>query len=323
MSERKLKILLLRLDRIGDLLVSAPFIANLRKLHPKAEIDILLSEKNIFALHIIAKQVDNIFVYKKNLLAIVKLIATLRLKKYDYIIDLLYNYSRTSNQIIRLAKPKESIGLAHEQLPYGINITKHHHRDMTQVRIMNQLITAFDGGLELLDKVQLEIAIPTEVEEEIKSLFPKDKKHIGINFSGSNEAKTLKPEKVQELIENLEEAQANLAIHLYTTKKTEAEARQFETKENVTLHKEMPTIQHLAASINKLDLYITPDTATVQLAAIKEIPTIVLYAFEEKHPTELMFRPENPNYIPLHTRDGNINSIPTNEIMKLVNGFGL
>lgn len=322
MAERKLKILLLRQDRIGDLLVSAPFIANLRKLHPKAEIDILLSEKNIFASSIIGRYVDNIFIYKKNLLAIVKLIATLRLEKYDYIIDLLYNYSRTSNQIIRLAKPKESIGLAHEQLPYGINITKHHHTDMTKVRIMNQLINAFDGGYEYLDKVQLEISISKEVEEEIKQLFPKDKKHIGINFSGSNEAKTLKPKKVQELIVSLEKTIPNLAIHLYTTKKTEAEARQFETSENIILHKEMPTIQHLAASINHLDLYITPDTATVQLAAIKEIPTIVLYAFEEKHPTELMFRPENPNYRPLHTKDGNINSIPTNEIIDLVEEFG-
>ncbi|GEM_PF-3099871 len=317
MSVQKLKILLLRQDRIGDLLVSAPFIANLRKLHPNAEIDILLSEKNIFAASIIANKVDNIFVYKKNIFAITKLIATLRLKKYDYVIDLLYNYSRTSNRIIKLAKPKESIGLAHEQLPYAINIIKHHHNELTKVRIINQLLTAFEGGRDYIDEVHWEIPISQHIKNQMEALFAVGKKHIGINFSGSNEAKTLKPKKVKEIIEGLEELFPNSMIHLYTTKKTEEVAIQFKAKENIILHKEMETIEHLASSITYLDLYITPDTATVQLTAIKKTPTIVLYAFEQNHPTELMFRPENPNYNALHTENGNVNSIATNEIIAL------
>lgn len=54
------KILLLRQDRLGDLLVSTSFIRILRQHLPKAKIDILLSKSNIQAQKCVVKYVDNV-----------------------------------------------------------------------------------------------------------------------------------------------------------------------------------------------------------------------------------------------------------------------
>ena len=69
-----MKILLLRQDRLGDLLISTGIIRNLRKIIPKAEIHLLLGTKNYFAKHIVSNYIDKFYLYDKKLFNSIKLI---------------------------------------------------------------------------------------------------------------------------------------------------------------------------------------------------------------------------------------------------------
>jgi len=78
---------------------------------PKAEIHIILGNKNYFAKHLIENYVKKVFHYDKKLINSIKLIFQLRNEKYDYIIDLFDNYSRTSELFIKFINAKQSVGL--------------------------------------------------------------------------------------------------------------------------------------------------------------------------------------------------------------------
>ena len=79
------KVLFIRQDRIGDVLVSTPIFTSLKNRYPNIILDILLSKNNYFVL-------DNEFfirkrwMYNKKPWDIISLLRNLREEKYDYVI---------------------------------------------------------------------------------------------------------------------------------------------------------------------------------------------------------------------------------------------
>ena len=115
------RILFLRFDALGDMILSFPVYRATRTALPLAEIDVLCSRKNIILLKgsILA---DNLLVAEKNPLKILKLIQNIRSKKYDLIINLVTRPSFTFGLVARLGGPK-SVRIAgdQEQFTYFYN----------------------------------------------------------------------------------------------------------------------------------------------------------------------------------------------------------
>jgi len=107
-------ILLLRQDRIGDLLVTTPFLRNLQDAFPETQISILLSERNVVAQSCIKPYCSEIFVLRKNPLQFLRLVRQLRRKRFELVIDLLDNPSVTSSILVRLLKARLSLGFEKE-----------------------------------------------------------------------------------------------------------------------------------------------------------------------------------------------------------------
>ncbi len=90
------KILLMRLDKLGDLIVTTPFMKAIRDTYPNAQIDLLGSNMNR-AFFSYCNYIDTIYRYdKRQPLSIIKLFFTLRAQEYDVIVNFVAN-SATSN----------------------------------------------------------------------------------------------------------------------------------------------------------------------------------------------------------------------------------
>lgn len=76
------KILLLRTDRIGDMLITTPCFRALRRAYPQARLDVVASELNQIAIEG-NPDIDNIYVYKRQPWTWPGLIFALRANKYD------------------------------------------------------------------------------------------------------------------------------------------------------------------------------------------------------------------------------------------------
>jgi len=101
-----MRILLLRQDRIGDVLVSTSLFAILQKHFPQATLDVILSKNNIAVQHAVQPYVTTIHVYKKSLPSILKLRAALRSLRYDIVIDLTDNASATSAMLMKISNAR-------------------------------------------------------------------------------------------------------------------------------------------------------------------------------------------------------------------------
>lgn len=107
------KILFLRFDVLGDMILSIPVFKAMRHAFPEAEIDVVCSRKNYILLEG-TDLADNLYISEKNPLKMVSLTKILRKKKYDLIINLVTRPSFTFGILARLAG-SQSVRVAADQ----------------------------------------------------------------------------------------------------------------------------------------------------------------------------------------------------------------
>jgi ADP-heptose:LPS heptosyltransferase len=115
------RILFLRFDALGDMILSFPVYRAAKAALPEAEIDVLCSRKNLILLQD-TNLANRLLVAGKNPLELIKLIFDVRKRKYKLIINLVTRPSFTFGLIARLGGPK-SVRIAgdQEQFAYFYN----------------------------------------------------------------------------------------------------------------------------------------------------------------------------------------------------------
>ncbi|MFH1507781.1 MAG: glycosyltransferase family 9 protein [Candidatus Omnitrophota bacterium] len=99
------KILLIRLDRLGDFILSLPVIDNMKLKYPEAKIDILV-RPYLSELSGMIKGINKLVVYKNMFISCI----FLRKQRYDLAIDLLCDYKLKSALIAYLCAAPRRVG---------------------------------------------------------------------------------------------------------------------------------------------------------------------------------------------------------------------
>lgn len=270
------RILLLRQDRIGDLLISIPFLRNLRFAFPNKVIDILLSNKNYVAKSGIEKYVDNLFVWHKNLPNKISTLLRLRKIGYDLVIDLFDNPSITSSFIVNFLRPKFSLGFDKENRNVYTHILP--LPDKSKFHIVDRvcsLLIPFGIDPEKIDK-KLEFPI-----KEIKNFTQSSKKKLGIVVAGSSKSKFWGLDNLCAFI-GLINAKYEFEIIVFGTREYKKILTILGKKVNVNLAPFTNDFVEFASMIAKCDYLITPDTSVVHLASSFQKPVLVFYTYVDK-----------------------------------------
>tara|TARA_Y100000766_G_C18831266_1_gene568165 strand:- start:241 stop:1248 length:1008 start_codon:yes stop_codon:yes gene_type:complete len=180
-----MKICVVRIDKMGDMLLTLPVIQGLKKANEKNIIDVVCSDNNFRVCKNISV-INNIFLLNKKISNIWKNIRNIRKQNYDY----LYSFSPGWKSIVIsiLSKSKtKSILILQSRYKSGKfsklierilcklffnnikvvdrNLYFRQNKSINQSRLMQKLVT--QSGLQLLES------------EEIKNLFQFDKKNYG------------------------------------------------------------------------------------------------------------------------------------------------
>ena len=99
------RILLIRLDRIGDFVASIPAIKAIKAIFPKAKITMLLS-RSTFELAKLVPEIDEAIVYQ----GFFSSLSTLKDRKFNLAVDLLMDYTLKTALLANLCKAKVSSG---------------------------------------------------------------------------------------------------------------------------------------------------------------------------------------------------------------------
>jgi ADP-heptose:LPS heptosyltransferase len=270
------RILLLRQDRIGDVLVSTGFLRNLRKAMKNSEIDILLSNKNIGARRAVDPWVDNVVEFRKGINQSIKLIGQLKKRKYDLVIDLFDNASTTSSILLKNLSSKYKLGFEKENSGnYTHTVPLPDKREIHIVDRIANLLLPFGLAPNELD-LRLNYKLSDIDKKFAMEKIPKsNKKILGINLAGSSRAKYWGTTNNIDFLQKIDDQDLEIIIFSMPDYKDELDEICSKTKA-----KPAPAasgVHEYACLLSRCDYILTTDTSAVHFASALNIPQIGLY----------------------------------------------
>jgi ADP-heptose:LPS heptosyltransferase len=311
------KILLVRLNRIGDALVTSAFIEQLRS-HTQAQIHVLADSKNYFVFTRIPA-VNKVFVLHKSRENYKSLYKMLRKETYKVIVDLHDDVSATASMLIAKLKAPYKFGLekANKRIFTAtmpkLNSTTTHviERNLELLKLFGFVPDWAAAGIHYLpEQTSLDKA-----GEFMRKHFDEKKFTVGINISAGSEARFWGIRQYQALVEFLQGYNVNIVL-LSTTRDLKHAFRIYNEPDKIFYS---PSFDEFAAVISKINLLFSPDTATVHLAAIYKIPVFGIYV---KYATDdMIWYPYGCDFDCVVTKEPTLRNVPVKEVLSKFKPF--
>ena len=301
------KVLFIRHDRLGDMIISLPIFHNLKRINPHIQIDVVCGKDNYEIIRT-DPSINKVYFYHKKPLRDIKNIRAMRREKYDCVVDLIFGASVTATILINLIAGR-GFKLGVGKLKYA----RYFDKTVEMDRFANHIIESTGSvlnlfGIDLKDcdmKPYLKF-----VDEDFKigrefvdSLRQNHSKTILVNVSAGSPARVLPMNKNYKLIELLRVRYPEWAIVVSAAPsefwKIEKIKKRFEGQ--VYSIPAGLNIRQVGGMMKYLDYMITPDTAMVHLASAFDLPSLVMYSANDGN-----FRswgPYNPNIRAIRSTD--------------------
>ncbi len=311
LSHRHIKILLIRLNRIGDALVTTPLITLLRdKLD--CEIEVLSDKKNYFIFEN-NPFVSKTIIFHKGLTGILATRKYISKSEFDVIVDAHDDVSTTVSYLVSLAPVPLKFGLEKSNKIVFTNTTKRlagtkHH----VVERILQLSNLF--GINANIQNSNIFFLPKEnsfefAEKFISNNFHENKLLMGVNISAGSPARFWGVEKFQKLLHYLSDKNANIILI--------SPPSDFELAKEISAN-QYPIFSEnefdkAATMVSKLDLLFTPDTSFVHIASAFEIPVFGLYV--KYNTDDVIWYPFKSKYEAVITEEPNFDNLSFDEVL--------
>ncbi len=311
------KILFIRQDRIGDVLISTPIFVSLKTHYPSAVADVLLSKNNQFVLMndpLIRKR----WTYQKRLGKVISLLRSIRKEKYDFSVDMIDNPSVTSTILCLLSGARWNIGIAKDNnYVYDIIVPMLSRSETHIVDRIAQLLIPFHIDPQS-EKLSIRYFTSSESDyfaENFLSDKPLCKSQlIGINISAGSGSRFWGIENYRALFKFLTEKHPKLCpILLYQPSDYQKAIKIIEGIDGIVLSPLTETFDQFAAIIKRLTFLISPDTSAIHLASAFGIPSVVLYVQSNKGLR--IWEPYNVAYESLVTDVDNLSAISISDVI--------
>ena len=267
-----MKILIVRLGRIGDMILSTPLLNQLNEGLQGSSIDVLASNDNHKILEY-ADYIDNVYIWDKNPLKLIPLLMKLRKKNYDVILEPKDHYSTESYYIAGLVKAEKRIGFVNgESSIFDVDISDY-NKNMVHFQ---------DKTLSTLKAFDLEPNYESRIPLNYPGYKTKDNKkenYIVVNISASRESKSVPYEIGKVLLDYLKSKNVKALLMASPNDNLKAEKLS-----NVTGTERVKTnsIIDTFPIIHKATGLISADTSLVHIAGSYNTPVMVLSKSIEK-----------------------------------------
>lgn len=272
------KVLIIRLGKIGDIVVTSFVFETIKSNYPHIDIYILTLKSNMDVLEF-NPRIKKGFYSGNNLMLLWNLVK-LKFLNFDLILDFNDNSSTTSSLILRFLSSKFKAAYNYDIYKNITNIkirplekTESHIIERTR-NYLNQM------GIAINEKdVKPFFYLDPVALKEIKHQKWDNKKIITLNLSAGAEIRYWEKDKWIELIKLILKVRPGFGILLLSTAKDEPLRKYIQTNiiESISPSVKNLTIQQFASYIKISAVLITPDTSAVHIASAFGIPTIAMY----------------------------------------------
>lgn len=304
------KILFVRLNRIGDALVTTPLI-DLVKKKTDCKIYILADKKNHFVFSN-NPHIDSVIIFQKGLKGFISILKFIKSERIDIMVDLHDDVSTTVTYLFAIANVKYKLGLN------KINSEIYTHKVQRLDSSSNHIIDRILKLSELFDisytKDEIKIGYYPKAEnlnfakEIIDKKFPEKKFLVGINISAGSDARFWGVEHFKEIVELLKKYDSN--ILLFSDLKDYDKAKSIIDEKFI--YPVSKDFDKFVAGVLQVDLLFSPDTSAIHIASMKGIPVFGLYV---KYKTQdMIWSPYNTDFDCIITEEPTLKNITVEEV---------
>lgn len=277
------KILFMRQDRIGDMLVSMPVVRAVREKFPHARIDVLLGANNYGVRNVALRYADQVLKYEKKISNIIALLWRIRRERYDVVVDLMDNASATSTFLFTRMKSRYTLGIDKENTPAYTHVVPLLDKSVTHiVERLAQFLLAF-GIDPKTSNLLLEYPLTTEeistAQHHIgKTLTPL----LGINISSGYEEMYWGTANWIQLIRDIRTEFPAIDMVLFSSPGYAQQLEEISVATSVRIAPKTSSFHAFAAMIAQCDMLCTPDTSVIHVCAAHRVPVVGLYNYSDK-----------------------------------------
>lgn len=277
------RILLLRQDRIGDVICTTPLLRILRQeLFPASQIDILLSYNNVVLEPLVRNWCTNVWCYEKTYRSFRTLVSVLRRQQYDVVIDLMDNASTTSTMFLKATRIPIRIGIFKENAwVYTHCVPVLDRSQFHYVERIAQLLLPFGVDPKKRDLDLSYPLTPSDISRAASRLeinrYPERIQYVHFHVSARDSSRQWKQEYWLSVAQQLCETHPDLTIGIGADRSSHSIMEKFSGLHRVFCLPPCDSFHEYASLLHFARLVITPDTSIVHVAAALKIPSVVLY----------------------------------------------
>jgi ADP-heptose:LPS heptosyltransferase len=278
-----------RFDRIGDMIITTPFLSDLRRGYPFAEIEVLCSRVNCSVLKY-NPNVNGCITFPGGLSGLMIL---LKLRNtYDLVVDL--NHSIVWRDLIKIRilnpvwaasvhKPGK-YGVAGSRLSIYACMAEPPNPTHSQLSFRYSELA---GALQITASVPgaYEIFLPAGARAEVlsRNQLNAESRYWVVNQHGGRRQMSLRPNDIRKVLRHLLERDGEALVVWATTPQTypavlEASRLWFKDHGRVIVYRPTNEFLDMAPLLAGALGVVSPDTSIVHLAAAYDIPSVVVYA---------------------------------------------
>ncbi|UCH65780.1 MAG: glycosyltransferase family 9 protein [Ignavibacterium sp.] len=304
------RILFIRLNKIGDALVSTPLLDAVKK-YIGCRIYVLADKKNHFIFQN-NPSVDEIKIFNKGISGVFEVRKFIKEKNIDTMVDLHDDVSTTVSFIIALSSVQNRLGLKKSNHKiYSDNVERldsasHHIIDRMlellklfkmQVNQSEVTVNYFPNG-ESIQKAQ----------QWFSNLNPENKFLLGINISAGSAARFWGVDRYKQLIASISDY--NLVCVVFSTIEDYYLAKQI--VEEKYIYPPSKAFTDIAAAILELNMLFTPDTSVIHIASINKIPVFGIYV--KYNTRDMIWSPYNTKFDCVITEEPTLKNVTFEEV---------
>jgi len=304
------KILFIRLNRIGDALVTTPLLDIVKK-ELKCSIYVLADKKNHFIFEN-NPSIDEVIILDKSLNGILGINKIIKARKIDTVVDLHDDVSTTVSFLIAIAKVRNKFGLKKgnskifTKTVERIDPSKHHiiERTLQLGSLFNLPVDKNSVSVHYYPRKESIKFADSEIEKRI----PKNKFLLGINLFAGSDERFWGVDNFKKLLEQVEKYE--ISYILFSTQ------NKLDIAKNITeekfIYPPSKEFDNFAAGISKLNFLFTPDTSVVHIASIYKIPVFGLYV--KYNTQDMIWSPYNTEFDCIVTEEPTLKNVSFEEV---------
>ncbi len=299
------KILFIRLNRIGDALITTPLLHEAKsKLNSK--IFVLADRKNYMAFNN-NPDIDKLIIFEKGIKGFLSVIRLIRKEKIETIVDTHDDISTTVSFLLALANSKNKFGLekANKKI-YTKTIPQLNRQNNHIINRVLELTKLFNLETDHANaKVQY---FPSKKSLTKTKIFLEDnyfqsKFLVGINISAGSKARFWGVDNYKMLLKYFSQFEVNIIL---LSSPTDLELVK-EISEGNYQYYFSSEFDEFTAMISKLNFLFTPDTAAVHIASAFGVPTFGVYV--KYNTNDMIWSPYNTKFDCVMTEEPNLNNV--------------